>query len=129
MSVEERRAAGARAYASQFAVPASEVPALLNEWFGARMAEEGLMAMGGSAWDDTLSRRERSMIVVGALIALGGVDERLRGHVRAALANGVTHDELDALASMLAVYVGFPRATAGMRVIKELEPEEEPRGS
>jgi alkylhydroperoxidase/carboxymuconolactone decarboxylase family protein YurZ len=128
MGDDERRAAGARAYTTQLAVPASEVPALLQEQIGARMADEGLMAMGGSAWDDTLSRRERSMIVVGALIALGGVEERLRGHVRAALAHGVTHDELDALASMLAVYVGFPRATAGMRVIKAHELEEDPGG-
>lgn len=119
MSLDARMAAGARAYENQFGLPASEIPALLEQQFGARMANEGLMAMGGTAWDETLSRRERSLIVVSALIAQGGLDERLRGHLRAARAHGVSFDELDAMASMLAIYVGFPRATAGMRVIRE----------
>jgi 4-carboxymuconolactone decarboxylase len=119
----DRRATAIGVYASQLDTPESDVPDKLAELFGARMAEEALSAMGGSAWDDTLSRRERSMIVVSALIAQGGVDDRLRTHVRWALRNGVSREELDALVAMLAIYVGYPRASAGMAVvIEELGP-------
>jgi 4-carboxymuconolactone decarboxylase len=119
MADDERRARGISVYASQFRLPEAAVPDRLVELFGARMAEEGMQAMGGTAWDDVLPRRERSLIVVAALIALGGVEDRLRAHVRWAVDNGVTRDELDALVSMLAIYVGYPRVIAGMNVVKE----------
>lgn len=119
MADDERRERGISVYASQFRLPEEAVPDRLAELFGPRMAEEGMLAMGGTAWDEVLSRRERSLSVVAALIAQGGVDDRLRGHVRWALDNGVTRDELDALISMLAIYVGYPRATAGMSIVKQ----------
>jgi alkylhydroperoxidase/carboxymuconolactone decarboxylase family protein YurZ len=56
---------------------------------------------------------------VAALIALGGVEERLRGHVRWALEHGVTPDELDALVALLAVYVGFARASTAAEVVRD----------
>jgi len=110
-------------YASQMGIPEADVKDTLAELSGPRMAEEALFAMGGSAWDETLSWRERSMVVVSALIAQGGVTDRLRTHVRWAVRNGVTREQIDALVSMLAVYVGYPRALEGMRVvIEELGP-------
>ena len=108
MADDDRRARGISVYASQFRTARAAIPDRLAELFGPRMAEEGMLAMGGTAWDEVLSRRERSLSVVAALIAQGGVDDRLRGHCRWARDNGVTRDELDALASMLAIYVGFP---------------------
>jgi alkylhydroperoxidase/carboxymuconolactone decarboxylase family protein YurZ len=123
----DRRDVAADVYAAQFDMPAGEVPAELRRLFGPRMAEEALASMGGTAWDATLSRRERSLIVVSALIAQGGVEGRLRTHLRWAIRNGITRDELDALVSMLTVYVGFPRAGAGMAVlIEELGESEQP---
>ena len=93
--------------------------------FGKRMAEEALSAMGGTAWDEVLTWKERSLIVVSALIAQGGVEDRLRTHIGWAIRNGATRAELDALVSMLTVYVGYPRAAAGMAVlIEELGPLE-----
>jgi 4-carboxymuconolactone decarboxylase len=119
----ERRENAMRVYASQFGVPDSEVTAILTESFGPRMAEEALASMGGSAWDGVLTWKERSLAVVAALIAQGGVEDRLRAHIRWAARNGATREELDALVSMLAVYVGYPRAAAGMSVlIEELGP-------
>lgn len=115
----ERVATATKVYASQLGVPEAEVAERLTELVGPKMAREALYAMGGSAWDGTLSWRERSMIVVSALIAQGGVTDRLRAHVRWALENGVTRGELDALVSMLAIYVGYPRAIEGMRVVIE----------
>ena len=79
--------------------------------------------MGGTAWDETLSWKERSLIVVAVLIAQGGAEDRLRSHLRWAINNGVTRDEIEALVSMLTVYCGYPRATTGMAiVIDELGP-------
>lgn len=115
----DRRQEAISVYAEQFDMPESEVEDELKRLFGPRMAEEALYSMGGSAWDDTLSRRERSLIVVSALIAQGGVEDRLRTHVRWALRNGVTREELDALVSMLTVYCGYPRAGAGMQIVIE----------
>src|SRR5947208_1220954 len=109
----DRKSVAAGVYSGQLELPVAEVADELTRLFGSRMAEEALNAMGGSAWDDTLSWRERSMIVISALIAQGAVVGRLRPHVRWAIANGVTRDELDALVSMLTVYVGYPRAAEG----------------
>jgi 4-carboxymuconolactone decarboxylase len=124
----DRKSVAAGVYSGQLEVPEAEVADELMKLFGPRMAEEALYAMGGSAWDDTLSWRERSMIVISALIAQGAVVGRLRPHVRWAIANGVTRDELDALVSMLTVYVGYPRAAEGMTVvIEELGPSSSER--
>jgi alkylhydroperoxidase/carboxymuconolactone decarboxylase family protein YurZ len=43
----------------------------------------------------------------------------LRPHVRWALEHGATAEELEALATLLAVYVGFARASVGIEVIRE----------
>jgi alkylhydroperoxidase/carboxymuconolactone decarboxylase family protein YurZ len=121
--MSERPGRAKRVYGSQFGIAEDEVPGALTEMFGARMAEEALYSMGGSAWDDALSWKERSLAVIAVLIALGGVEDRLRTHIHWAIQNGATRQELDALVSMLTVYVGYPRAVAGMKVlIEELGP-------
>jgi alkylhydroperoxidase/carboxymuconolactone decarboxylase family protein YurZ len=86
---------------------------------GERMAEEAIVTAGAAWVDDCLSFRDRSLIVVAALVAQGGVEARLRPHVRWALEHGATADELEALATLLAVYVGFARASVGIEVIRE----------
>src|SRR5215218_10364878 len=52
-----------------------------------------------------LDRRTRSAITLTALIALGHFDE-LRMHVRAALRNGLTRDELEEVLLQTAIYCG-----------------------
>jgi 4-carboxymuconolactone decarboxylase len=127
---EDRRQEAIGVYASQLDVEPDAVVEELSQLFGSRMAEEGLQAMGGTAWDKTLSRRERSMVVVSALIAQGAVVGRLRAHIRWAARNGVTREELDALITMLTIYVGYPRAAEGMAVlIEELGPLRRDEGS
>ena len=117
---EERTARGRAAYASQFRLPEAEALAQLEGIVGERMAAEAVQAAGGAWVDDDLSLRDRSLIVVAALIAQGCVADRLRGHVRWALDHGVTPSQLEALASLLAVYVGYPRASVGMEAIREV---------
>lgn len=61
-------------------------------------------------WSDpALAPRERSLITVAALIA-GGHCEELPAHLRRAVSNGVSHEELSAAITHLAFYVGFPGA-------------------
>ena len=118
--VRDRTSRGRAAYASQFGLPEGEAIELLETIVGERMAEEAVQAAGGAWVDDCLSLRDRSLVVVAALAAQGGVEERLRGHVRWALEHGVTPDELDAALALLAVYVGYPRASVAMEVIREV---------
>ena len=116
---EERHERGVRAYASQLGIASEDVPAWFAERFGERFGREAINAAGGAWTDDVLSLRDRSLIVVAALIAQGGVEERLRSHVRWAVEHGSNRDELEALTTLLAVYVGFPRASVGMEIVRQ----------
>lgn len=67
-------------------------------------------------WNDAaLAPRERSLITVAALIAGGHFDE-LPAHLRRAVVNGATHDELSALITHLAFYAGFPAAISASAI-------------
>jgi 4-carboxymuconolactone decarboxylase len=118
--MDERWARGLRAYASQFDLPEEEVFAYLSERFGETMAMEAVHA-AGAAWasDSPLSLRDRSLAVVAALAAQGGVEDRLRPHVHWALAHGATRAEIEALLAFLAVYIGYPRASVAMEIARE----------
>jgi 4-carboxymuconolactone decarboxylase len=118
--MDERWDRGIAAYASQFGIAEDEVFAHLSSRFGERMATETVQA-AGAAWspDSPLTLRERSLIVLTALAVQGGVEERMRPHVRWALEHGATREELEALAALLAVYAGYPRASVAMDVIRE----------
>ena len=58
-----------------------------------------------------LDRRMRSCITLTALVALGRIDE-LELHVRAALRNGLTQDEIKEVLLQTAIYCGVPAANA-----------------
>jgi 4-carboxymuconolactone decarboxylase len=119
--MNDRYERGLKAYASQFGIDETDVAAWFAEHHGERFGEEAINAAGGAWNDDELSLRDRSIVVVTALIAQGGVEDRLRGHVRWAVEHGVTPEELDAIVALLAVYLGYPRAsTAGEIVHDEL---------
>jgi 4-carboxymuconolactone decarboxylase len=117
--VDERYERGLDAYASQFGVPREEVPAWFTERLGERFGTEAINAAGAAWVDDCLSLRDRSLAVVAALVAQGGVEQRLRGHVRWAIEHGSSREELEALVTLLAVYVGFPRASVGMEIVRD----------
>lgn len=118
-AVDERYERGLDAYASQFGMPRQDVPQWFTDRYGEEFGAEAINAAGGAWGDDRLSLRDRSLVVVAALISLGGVEERLRGHVRWAIDHGSSRDELEALASLLAVYIGYARASVGLEVIRE----------
>jgi 3-oxoadipate enol-lactonase/4-carboxymuconolactone decarboxylase len=58
-----------------------------------------------------LDRRTRSCITLTALVALGHLEE-LKMHVRAALRNGLTPDEIGEVLLQSAIYCGVPAANA-----------------
>jgi 4-carboxymuconolactone decarboxylase len=117
--VSDRYERGLKAYASQFGVDESEVAAWFAERHGPRFGEEAINSAGGAWNDDELNLRDRSLVVVAALITQGGVDDRLRGHIRWAVEHGVTAGELDAMVTLLAVYIGFPRASTANEIIRD----------
>jgi 4-carboxymuconolactone decarboxylase len=116
----DRTARGRRAYASQFRLPEGQAVEELRRIVGERMATEAINAAGGAWVEDVLSLRDRSLIVLTTLVTQGGVEDRLRVHARWALDHGVTPDELEAMATLLAVYVGYPRASVAIELIREV---------
>ena len=111
----DRRERGLDAFASQFGISRDEVASTLTERFGGRFAEEAIAAAGGAWTADVLSFRDRSLIVVTALIVQGGAETRLREHVRWAIEHGSTREEIEALVTLLAVYAGYPRASVAWK--------------
>ena len=66
-----------------------------------------------------LSPRDRSLVTVSALVAMGRTDQ-LRFHMPKALANGVSQAELIELVTHLAFYAGWPSAMSAVMVAREL---------
>jgi 4-carboxymuconolactone decarboxylase len=119
LSDADRRSRGIAAYASQFGLEPSEVVPHMTALLGARMAEEAIQSAGGTAWEaDELSLRDRSLVVLAALITQGGVEARLRGHIRWAVEHEVTPAQIEALVTLLANYIGYPRASVAMEVAR-----------
>ena len=74
----------------------------------------------GDVWERPgLSKRDRSLIVVATLIALGR-SEQLKGHLERALANGVKREEIGEIITHLAFYAGWPAAMTAGRIAKQV---------
>ncbi|MEV6694675.1 4-carboxymuconolactone decarboxylase [Micromonospora sp. NPDC051196] len=73
----------------------------------------------GEIWTrDGLDRRTRSCITLAVLATLHH-DEELAMHVRAALRNGVTPQEVGEVLLQVAVYAGVPAANRAFKVAQE----------
>lgn len=74
----------------------------------------------GSVWErEGLSRKERSLITLGALTALRASGE-LRGHIRGALNNGCTPEEIREALLHCAIYAGVPAASEAFKIAAEV---------
>jgi 4-carboxymuconolactone decarboxylase len=96
--------------ANDFTMPMQQ---LVTEWcWGAVWARPGL------------DRRTRSMLTIVMLASLNRLDE-LQGHIRGAITNGVTKEEIQECLLQVAVYAGVPAGMSGFkvarRVLDELE--------
>jgi 4-carboxymuconolactone decarboxylase len=72
-----------------------------------------------------LDRKTRSCITLTALVA-GGHMHELAMHIRAALRNGLTPDEIKEVLLQTAVYCGVPAANSAFAVAQEVLAEEPP---
>ena len=83
----------------------------------------------GSLWTRPgLGRRERSLVTLGALIAMRATDE-LRFHMPIALRNGLTVEEIEEVVYHLTGYAGFPAANAARAIGREVLPPQNVTGS
>ena len=74
----------------------------------------------GDVWErPELSKRDRSLVTVTALI-VGGNTEQLPFHLRRAKENGVTEAELIETITHLAFYSGWPKAMSALTVAKDV---------
>ena len=77
-----------------------------------------------SLWTrDVITRRERSMVTIGMLVAMSQHHE-LRGHLVGALNNGCTKVELREIFTHAIAYCGFPAAIDALRVAEEVLKEQ-----
>ena len=74
----------------------------------------------GNTWQrEGISLKMRSIVTVSMLVALGRMHE-LKIHVRGALNNGVTKEELQEIFLHASVYCGFPAAVDAFRAASEV---------
>ena len=106
---------------------------MLGEEFGQRM--RAMMHSGGflsdmarlgmahsytDCWSrDGLDRRARSLLTIGALIAMKQPEE-LKNHVRIGLSNGLTMKELEEALIHLSTYVGYPNMSPSNNAVREV---------
>jgi 4-carboxymuconolactone decarboxylase len=82
----------------------------------------------GEVWSRAgLSRAERSMITLTALVVLRQ-DEELAMHLRAALRNGLTREQISEILLHTAVYAGVPAANRAFAVAARVLAEQAPPG-
>jgi 4-carboxymuconolactone decarboxylase len=74
----------------------------------------------GDVWERPgLSKRDRSLVTVAALVALYRTDQ-MAAHMRRAIDNGLTKDELIEAITHLAFYAGWPTAMTAIVTAKKL---------
>jgi 4-carboxymuconolactone decarboxylase len=74
----------------------------------------------GDVWErPQLSKRDRSLVTVSALIAMNRPDQ-LRSHLARARENGLTEEQLVEAITHLAFYAGWPSAVTAVAVAREV---------
>lgn len=90
----------------------------------ARLAPDFFRYVAASAYGMLWSRpglelRDRSLVTVAQLAALGRTDE-LRSHLRGALNLGITQEQLVEVLMQTAIYAGVPAANDALKVAAEV---------
>jgi 4-carboxymuconolactone decarboxylase len=88
--------------------------------FAPKLVELTDQVLFDDVWErKELSKRDRSLITVAALIALNRPDQ-LRFHLNFAVQNGLKEEELIEAITHLAFYAGWPNAMSAIMIAKEL---------
>jgi 4-carboxymuconolactone decarboxylase len=99
--------------------PPSRAQQLMGD-IAPKMAELTDNVLYGDIWErPELSKRDRSLITVAALVAMNRPDQ-LRSHLILARKNGVTESELIETITHLAFYAGWPNAVTAIEVAKDV---------
>ena len=99
-------------------VPNDEVD-FSSDRFAPELMDIGVESVFGRLWTrDGLSRRERSLVTLGILIALRATEE-LHFHFKIARNNGLTDDELAEVIYQATAYAGFPAASTARNIAAE----------
>ncbi|MGY3236201.1 4-carboxymuconolactone decarboxylase [Bradyrhizobium sp. USDA 4448] len=74
----------------------------------------------GTVWGrEELPRKTRSMLNI-AMIAILNRQHEFRAHLKGALTNGVTRDEIREILMQVAIYGGMPAAVDSFRIAREV---------
>jgi 4-carboxymuconolactone decarboxylase len=88
--------------------------------FAPKLAEITDDVLYADVWErPQLSRRDRSLVTVAALIAMNRPDQ-LRSHITRARTNGVTLEEVVETITHMAFYAGWPNAVSALAVAREI---------
>jgi 4-carboxymuconolactone decarboxylase len=105
------------------AAPGSAQPTRAQQLMGdiaPKLAELTDNVLFGDVWQRPgLSKRDRSLVTVSALVAMNRPDQ-LRSHLARARDNGLTQEELIEAITHLAFYAGWPSAVTAISVAKEV---------
>ena len=83
----------------------------------------------GEVWGrEGLARRDRSLLNLGMIAALNRPHE-LKLHVRGALNNGLTRDEIREVFLQVAIYCGVPASLDSFRIAREVFSEEDSKAA
>ena len=90
--------------------------------FAPKFAELNDDVLFGQVWSRTepLSLRDRSLVTVVSLMAMGLTDSSLVYHLETAKRNGITRTQIAEVVTHAAFYVGWPKAWAVFRLAKEV---------
>jgi 4-carboxymuconolactone decarboxylase len=105
-------------------LPAADAPQTpIQKRFGSfalKMADLTDNVLFGDVWErPQLSKRDRSLVTVSALVALYRPDQ-LRSHLVRARDNGLTQEELVEAITHLAFYAGWPSAVTALDIAKDV---------
>ena len=96
------------------------VASLRDDGFAGELGELSLDHVFGALWTRPgLDRRSRSLVTLGALIALRASDE-LKIHFQIALNNGLTLQEIEEVIYHMTGYAGYPAAASARAVAREV---------
>ena len=101
----------------------AEEPTNARKGFGdiaPHLAELTDKVLFGDVWaNSTLPPRDRSLVTITSLISLYRINE-MPFHLKKALENGVTKDEIIAVITHLAFYAGWPPAMTALQIARKV---------
>jgi 4-carboxymuconolactone decarboxylase len=97
-----------------------DATSLRDDGVAGELMELGLDHVFGALWTRPgLDRRSRSLVTLGALIALRASEE-LKFHFPIALRNGLTVEEIEEVIYHMTGYAGYPAAATARNVAQEV---------